>query len=600
MSFAGNRAMSGVANLAAATILCSLFAVPAKADLSGAIVGWVRDERGAPQMGASVSILTAEGVLAKRVFTDYSGEFSAEGLLPGAYAVKVALGRFLPLTRDNVKVQTGSRTVLDVSMRGLFTSLQLVYPGPGEIRDMTEDWKWVLRTAHSSRPALRIAPSPEHRETQKVLRKLRGTFSDTAAYAELSGGAGVAPGALANRSDLGTSFALATSVFGDNNVTVSGNLGNSMTGENPATAFRTSYRRELGMVNPEVSVTVRQLQTSEAGGRAFFGPGQSGDNAPALETFSLGYGDRVKINESTEFEYGFLYESVSFLQRLDFVSPYGKVVYKPREGRRIELRYASGAPRPDATVNGNERLRQQVSALGMFPRVALDDGRATVQRTEHVELAIHEQLGKNLIEAGVFQDTISDTAVSAYVPDSMLAGGQVLPDLFSRASTINGGRHFTRGYRVSYARKLASQLEAALGYSNSGVLTPQTGALESQNVRDLRDSLAMERADIVTASLSTTLPLFDTRMVSGYQWVSRPSAIAADMYNEFAASSDPGWNMLVRQPLPFGAGPGKIELTADLRNLLKAGYIPIQGPDGQTLYLLQAVRSYRGSLSFIF
>jgi hypothetical protein len=33
---------------------------------------------------------------------------------------------------------------------------------------------------------------------------------------------------------------------------------------------------------------------------------------------------------------------------------------------------------------------------------------------------------------------------------------------------------------------------------------------------------------------------------------------------------------------------------------LKAGYVPIQTPDGQTLYLLQAVRSYRGSLSFIF
>ena len=594
--------MQRAAATAAATILLSgLLASSAQAaNIDGAITGWVRDERGIPQMGASVSILTADGTLSKRVFTDYSGQFTATGLLPGSYAVRVALGRFMPLTRENVLVAAGGKTVLDVSMRGLFTSLQLVYPGPGEIRDMTEDWKWVLRTAHSTRPALRIAPSEQHRETQKVLRKLRGTFADTTAYAELSGGQGVAPGALANQSDLGTSFALATSVFGDNNVTVSGNLGNSATGENPSTAFRTSYRRDLGLVSPEVSVTVRQLQTSAVANRAFFGPGQSGDNAPALETFSLGYGDRVKIGDSTDFEYGFLYESVRFMQRLDFVSPYGKVVYKPREGRRVELRYASGAPRPDAAVRGNERLRQQVSALGMFPRIALDDGNATVQRTEHIELAVHEQVGKNLIEAGVFQDTISDAAVSAFVPDSMLAGGFVLPDLFSRASTINGGRHFTRGYRVSYARKLADRLEAALGYANSGVLNAQAEALVDGNVGGLRDSLSMERANIVTASLSATLPDADTQLVSGYQWVSRPSAIAADMYNDFAASSDPGWNILVRQPLPFGAGPGKLELTADLRNLLKAGYIPIQMADGQTLYLLPAVRSYRGSLSFIF
>ncbi|MEZ5392281.1 MAG: hypothetical protein R2724_05255 [Bryobacterales bacterium] len=223
-------------------------------------------------------------------------------------------------------------------------------------------------------------------------------------------------------------------------------------------------------------------------GRTLFGSGQTGENAPTLETFSLGFGDRVKIGESTDFEYGFLYESVRFMQRLDFISPYGKVVYRPREGRRVELRYASGAPRPDATVTGNERLRQQVSMLGMFPRVALHDGNATVQRTEHIELAVHEQVGKNLIEAGVFQDTINDAAVSAYVPDAMLTRGQVLPDLFSRASTLNGGRHFTRGYRVSYARKLADQLEAALGYSNSGVLTSSTDTLESNEIGDLRNS----------------------------------------------------------------------------------------------------------------
>ncbi|MEZ5362648.1 MAG: hypothetical protein R2748_10025 [Bryobacterales bacterium] len=110
----------------------------------------------------------------------------------------------------------------------------------------------------------------------------------------------------------------------------------------------------------------------------------------------------------------------------------------------------------------------------------------------------------------------------------------------------------------------------------------------------------MQRAHIMTASLSTVIPGADSQIISGYQWVSRPSAIAADMYNDFAASSNPGWNILVRQPLPFAAGPGKLELTADLRNLLKAGYIPVQTLDGQTLYLLQAVRSYRGSLSFIF
>jgi hypothetical protein len=498
-------------------------------------------------------------------------------------------------------VTAASRTVLDVSMRGLFSSLQLTYPGPGEVRDMSDDWKWVLRTAQSTRPPLRLGPSPEFRESRRVVSKVGGAFGETVGYAELSGSQGVNPGALANHSDLGTSFALATSVFGDNNLTVSGNLGYNGIGDTPSTGFRAGYSRDLGLVNPEVTVTVRQLQTSAVAGRAFLDAGQAGVSAPNLETFTLGYGDRVQIGDSTEFEYGFLYESVRFADRLDFVSPYGKLVYRPTERRRVELRYASGAPRPDLEVRGGERLRQQVSSLGMFPRVAVRDGHATVQRTEHIELAYREEMGQNLVEAAVFQDTVNDAAISAFVPDGMSAEGNVLPNLFSRASTINGGRQFSRGYRVSYARKLADRLEAALGYGNAGVLTADTEtALASNSVAELRDRLATGRAHLATASLSARLPGSGGQVVSSYQWISRPSAMAADAYNDFASSSDPGWNIRVRQPLPIAAGPGKLELTADLRNLLRAGYVPLRAHDGQTLFLIQAIRSYRGSLSFIF
>jgi hypothetical protein len=58
---------------------------------------------------------------------------------------------------------------------------------------------------------------------------------------------------------------------------------------------------------------------------------------------------------------------------------------------------------------------------------------------------------------------------------------------------------------------------------------------------------------------------------------------------------------MIRQPLPFSNGlPGRLEATAAFDNILKAGYIPIRTFDGQQLYLFQAVRSYRGALSFIF
>lgn len=549
-------------------------------------------------MGALVMLLTPEGRVAHRTYTDPTGRFTLDRIFPGNYSIKVSLARFLPVIREGVQVDAGERTYLDVQLSGLFTSLQLVYPARGEIRDMTDDWKWVLRAAASTRPVLRFRDDLDQ-EREAVLRKISGTFSDTRGFAQVSAGPGARPSGLANESDLGTAFAVATSLFGNNDLVVSGNLGYGRSLANSATAFRTSYSRDVALIGaPEVSVTVRQLQVPIAAQRGVL---DTQGEAPALQTLTLGFGDRVDLGDLVSFEYGFLYESVSYVNRLNFVSPYGRLIYHLGGDRELHLRYASGVPRPDEAIAGDSSLRQQVSTLGMFPRMSLQDGRPAVQRTEHMEVAYREKMGDGMIELGVYQDSISDAAISALVPGGHYTDGNILPDLFSRSATLNGGRHSTTGYRVSYARKIRERLEAALGYGSSGVLTTSEGVLQTPDASELRESLHMKRAHMITASLSTELPKTSTRVLSTYQWVSRPAAIAPDLYNDFAARSEPGWNLVIRQPLPFsGPLPGKLEATADIRNLLNAGYIPIQTYDAQQMFLLQAVRSYRGALSFVF
>jgi hypothetical protein len=575
-----------------------LVAAPAaQASFAGGVSGWVKDPAGVPQMGALVVLLSPEGRITQRAYTDAAGRFTLDQVFPGNYSVKVSLAQFLPLLREDVQVSAGQRTYLDVQLSGLFSSLQLVYPGRGEIRDMTDDWKWVLRAAVSTRPALRFRDELEQ-ERESVLRKVSGTFSDTRGFAQVSAGPSARPSGLANESDLGTAFAVATSLFGNNDVVVSGNLGYGRSLSNSATAFRTTYSRDVALIGaPEVSVTVRQLQAPLAAQRGVVG---TQGEAPALQTLTLGLGDRVELGELVSFEYGFLYESVSYVNRLNFVSPYGRLIYHLGKDREIHLRYASGVPRPDEAL-AESSLRQQVSTLGMFPRMSLRDGRPTVQRSEHMEIAYRETMGDGLLEVGVYQDSLSDAAVSAFVPGGHYADGNVLPDLFARSSTLNGGNHRTTGYRVSYARKIRERLEAALGYGSTGVLAVGEGPLETPDISELRDALHMKRAHMITASLSTELPKSHTHVVSTYQWVSRPAAIAPDLYNDFSARSEPGWNLVIRQPLPFsGSLPGKLEATADIRNLMNAGYIPIQAFDGQQMFLLQAIRSYRGALSFVF
>jgi hypothetical protein len=600
MAFNGslNRLLRGAA--VATALIALLLVAPLQAEISGTVGGLVRDEHGVPRMGAVVSLLTTQGRPIKRVFSDYRGIFKVDNLFPGDYSIRVTLDRFLPLLKQNVRVESGRKTILDVNLRGVFASLQMLFPDGGEIRDMSDDWKWVLKTASTTRPVLRFLPE-ERREMQTVMRKISGSFSDTRGYAQVSAGGGARQSGLANETDLGTAFAVATSLLGNNDLIVSGNLGYGSTTGTPSAAFHTSFSREVGGVAPEVSVTVRQLQAPVLAGQSIFGSSHDQSRA-LLQTFTLGFGDKVKLGEMARVEYGFLYESVSFINRLNFVSPYGRLIYNLGNNREIQLRYASGVPQTADSATGSEALRQQVSTLGLFPRMALNDGRATVQRTEHIEVAYREKIGENgMIEVAAYQDSLSDAAVTALVPGGHFADGNILPDLFSNSSTLNAGLHRSKGYRVSYARKLRDHLQAAIGYGLTGALSPTRSALGTPSIEELRSSLRMAPAHMVTASVSTEIGRTGTRVISSYQWLNRRAVIATDLYNDFAARSDPGLNVVIRQPLPFGGLlPGKLEATADFRNLLKAGYVPIQTYDGQQMYLLQAIRTYRGALSFIF
>src|SRR6202453_4423635 len=79
--------------------------------MPGAISGYVRDGRGAPQMGAAVEILSsAADVL--RVFTDDRGFYTVSSLLPGTYSVKVSAPSFLPSLREKIGVRAGAKSMV--------------------------------------------------------------------------------------------------------------------------------------------------------------------------------------------------------------------------------------------------------------------------------------------------------------------------------------------------------------------------------------------------------------------------------------------------------------------------------------------------------
>lgn len=138
-------------------ILClageSFAASPLK--VAGTINGTVQNSRGVPQLGAVVQLYNRQDRPIQRVLTDANGKFQFAGLAPDHYSIKVTMAAFFPALRDDILVQPGTQSLLAVHLSSFLSSIQVSYPPMQNGSLLTDDWKWVLRTATSTRPVTR-------------------------------------------------------------------------------------------------------------------------------------------------------------------------------------------------------------------------------------------------------------------------------------------------------------------------------------------------------------------------------------------------------------------------------------------------------------
>jgi len=586
-----------------AVVLLSLalpsFAV-APAKLSGGITGLVRDAAGIPQMGATVLLFTHEDRLFARALTDEKGNFSFLSLLPDVYSLRVSLRSFVPVFRDNIVVQPGVRSVLNVNLNTFFSTIQLVTPPPGDRALMNDDWKWVLRSASATRPILRILPNfdPDYdpnRQSQHTT-----VFSDSRGLVKLSGGEGGQVSGFGNEADLGTAFAFATSLFGNNQVAVSGNIGYTAQTGMASAGFRTSYQRNLGSVSPVVTLTMRELVLPRMA-EALAGPG--GD-LPALRTMSVNFGDAARLSDALQLEYGFSLDSVSFMDRLHYFSPYARLDYSLPDSSKIEFSYTSGNARPDLGENpaaSDSSLQRDINALSLVPRLSLRDGRTKVQRGEDLELGYSRKEGSRTYRVAGYREHVTNAALNIVAPGGLYTGGDILPDLFTSSSVFDAGNYQTLGYSASATQRLGANFSVTAIYGSVGVLVPQSNQLNTTDPEELRSILHAGRRNAVTTQGSGTIAKSGTHFIASYQWVDQRSATPGQLYSTDPMHPEPGLNIYVRQPIPtFFSLPWRMEATADLRNMLAQGYLPLTTPDGGHLLLVENPRSVRGGLSFIF
>jgi len=186
-------------------------------------------------------------------------------------------------------------------------------------------------------------------------------------------------------------------------------------------------------------------------------------------------------------------------------------------------------------------------------------------------------------------------------PGGFYSGGDILPDLFSNSSVLDAGNYHTVGYSASVTQSLGEKFNVSVIYGSVGVLAPETEQLTSNSLDELRSALHAERRNAVTARGTGTLRKSGTYFIASYQWMDDRAVTPAHIYSTDPMRQEAGLNVCGRQPIPtFFSMPWRMEASADMRNLLAQGYLPLSAPDGQRLLLVQTPRSFRGGLRFIF
>lgn len=546
---------------------------------TGLLAGAVVDGYGVPQMGAAVAIISPDGRLVQRLFTDPMGAFRLEHVAPGVYTVRVTLASFLPAIRERVPVDRDGQSFVSINLNSLSDALAGLTGGPRSKPEPENDWKWVVRASGQTRPVLRYASA-----------KSKSPAPDSQLRVDLLGGGG-ASGTFGSEADFTTAFAMARSLFRDTTLLLSGSLG---MGSAPAMAFRSGFRRErFDGTASDLSFTVRQvfLGADRVEGLPGTGHGRK------FESLAMAYDDTL-MSGPLRLDYGMQLDSTSFVARSTSASPRGRLTAALGSGFEFHASYSSGLPRRQS--GRQDPVRDASAQLALFPRMSQRDGALAVQRVRHAEVGVTGKLGGGTVEAAVFRDRVSNLAVTSALGGIDPGRADFLADPFSKNASFNAGRHQSSGFRIAYQRPIGKNLTATAAYTKAGMLAVDRQELNTDDLNELRQILKMRQRHALAVKMTAVLPATRATITGGYKWINRPAAVAGDFQGEGLGSADTGLNFTVRQPLPVIPYTGRMEAVADVRNLMGQGYVKIRTPDGRNLILLQNVRTFRGGLSFNF
>ena len=540
------------------------------------VSGVVRDTQGVAQMGAMVQVLTTGSAAVATAFTDTYGRYRIANLVPGKYQVRATAVLFVPAMRGNLRLTTGMRATVNLTLNMLSDPAAWLPAERRKPEEPGDDWTWTLRSA-ANRPILRMLGDGE---IVSVSAQSEGPRSaPVEGRVSMTGGAG-GFGAGGVR----TMVALNRETKGGSDLVLRGSVA-AGSGREQATELDAGYQSAapfMGASRLVVSFASHPELTS------------TGD-AAGLQIMRMASARKIQLGDAVDVEAGGTVYAIHTGGTALTAQPFLKVTVRPGEVWAVRYRLATSRD-----VQGFEGLDSIASEL---PVAAMSGGRLCTEGGNHQEISVSRNAGRGLVEAAVYHDAISRTAVGgtgAMTAADVVAGAGssgVVVDTATGSFRFLGAGYAANGMSLTVSQPLTANLWATLEVASGEAL--EMRGTSAEGLPGVAAGLHPQAAGMATAELQGKVLRSGTNLRASYRW--QPHRLVTTVA-PYASAGDPAYfSFYLRQVLRWGDRlPAGLEATVDVTNLLAEGYQPFLSADGRTLFLAQSPRTVQGGLSFTF
>lgn len=541
----------------------------ANAQLNNSLSGLVKDSRGTPQVGAAVELLRPDFSVASEVFTDEHGRYRIDTILPGIYEVKASGALFLPTLREDVRVISGTKLVVNLTLDTLYEAFRWLPAKPRAADEPKDDWTWTLRLS-ANRPLLRLLQDGP----LVVVTNGDGSAPELKARVTVRGGeSGFGDGGVHN------DFEMERTPDDGRAMIFRADLSQAA---DPALNAVAGYEQQLAPGRTFRTVAAVETRPDVAGG----------PTSQGLQTIAMRSGETMSFGESVQAEFGDETEAIHLGDTLLANHPFATVTM--RRGSTFVSYRVSTAP-------GIQQVDDLDRAATVEPKVGERDGKLQLEQGVHQEIAAGKSEGALHAKVVVWHEHVEHPVVTGGgdISAADWAGGNLLYDETSDLLRAIGDSYAGYGMLSEVERRVNASTWISFDVALGDSLEMSGSAAGSQSLNDALAGMKAHEMPMYGTAVHGKLQGTGMQWRASYRWQNPRTLTPVDAFA--TGNQDEYLSLLLRQPIRYRRMiPNGVEALVDVRNLLAEGYRPFVSSDGSTLYFAEAARCVQGGLSFTF